>query len=435
MSQVSRVRTCRTNKPRRVWITGVGVVSPVGVGRERFWDGVLAGRSGATALDDLPHGIPEELQSRVVARVNGDLPAPPGSFGGERTGWLARVAAVEAVADAGLWVPLSPSPSYTGLDGLVVGTAVGATAAMESSFLAMDPGGEFEPSTIRSTIPASLWDQVTFDDIQQDLSTLFGIGSNAVTISTGCTSGIDAIGHGYELVRDGLATSVLAGASDAPITPIVFAVFDVIGALSRRNHDPAGASRPFDRDRDGFVLGEGAAFLVLEDREHAIGRGVVPYAEITGFASMSNAYHMTDLPSDGLALSECFERALSDAGFGPEDIDHVSAHGSSTPQNDICETNAVKAVLGKHSKSITVNSLKSIVGHALGASNAIEIAACALSLHHQRHHPTINLQSPGEGCDLDYVPNRSRAARIRNIAKLSNGFSGIHSTMLLSQVT
>ena len=417
----------RIESQRRVWITGLGVVSPVGVGRVDFWSGIVGGKSGTTALESLPHGIPEELQSRVVAQVH-EVSDVPDDYPGDRNAWLARLAAVEAASDAGLY-PSRLRASRHGIDGLAVGTAVGATAAMETSFLAMDREGEFD----LAAGPGSLWSQVTFDDIQHDLSALFGLKENAYTISTGCTSGIDAIGHGFEMVRDGWARTALVGASDAPITPIVFAVFDVIGALSRRNDEPQSASRPFDRDRDGFVLGEGAAFLILEERDHAISRGATPYAEIGGFASMSNGYHMTDLPPDGAVLSECFERALDDSGLRPDEIDHVSAHGSSTPQNDICETNAIKSVLGVRSDEVTVNSLKSMVGHALGASNAIEIAACALSLRHQVHHPTINLSRPGEGCDLDYVPNAARRARIRNIAKLSNGFSGIHSTMVLSE--
>jgi 3-oxoacyl-(acyl-carrier-protein) synthase len=225
--------------------------------------------------------------------------------------------------------------------------------------------------------------------------------------------------------------SAIAVGTDAPICPVVLAAFDVIGALSCRNDDPTRASRPFDRDRDGFVLGEGAAALCIEEREHAIARGARIYCEIDGYSSVNNRYHMSDLPDDGLALAECICIALEDAKVSPKDVAHVNAHGSSTPQNDICETNAIKRALDKHAFAITVNSLKAMTGHALGASNTIEIAACALSLYHRWHFPTMHLDNPSKGCDLDYLPYRGRRTVQGHILKLSNGFSGIHSAIVL----
>jgi len=225
---------------------------------------------------------------------------------------------------------------------------------------------------------------------------------------------------------------VLAGAGEAPVCPVVYAAFDSIGALSTRNDDPASASRPFAKDRDGFVLGEGACMLVVEDYERAKARGARIYAELLGFASVSNAFHMTDLPADGAALARCMSLGLADAALQPEAIDAVNAHGSSTPQNDVCETNAIKAVLGERKAGqVPVNSLKSMVGHALGASNAIEIAACAMAIQDQYMFPTINFGSAGDGCDLDYVPNQGRGAPIGALLKLSSGFSGVHSALVM----
>jgi 3-oxoacyl-(acyl-carrier-protein) synthase len=212
----------------------------------------------------------------------------------------------------------------------------------------------------------------------------------------------------------------------------VFAAFDVIGALTQRNWDPEHASRPFEAERDGFVLGEGAALLLLEEREQALRRNARIYAEIVGFASVSNAYHMTDLPPDGTALAMCVRLALDDANLKAEEIDHVNAHGSSTPQNDICETNALKLSLGHHVHEVPVTSLKSMIGHALGASNAIEVAAAALCIAHQFVYPTANLDQPAPGCDLDYVPKCGRAHTLDHVLKVSNGFSGVHSALVLA---
>jgi 3-oxoacyl-(acyl-carrier-protein) synthase len=299
---------------------------------------------------------------------------------------------------------------------------------MEASFLQMDRGGCLD---VRRT-PADLMRQMSFNSMAYELAAASGCQGPVLTISTGCTAGLDAIATGFDLIRSGEADVALTGSSEAPLTPVVFAAFDVLGALTKHNSDPEHASRPFDRDRDGFVLAEGAAFVLLEERGRALQRGAHIYAELEGFASVSNSYHMTDLPADGAALAECIRLAMKDAGIGPGDIDHINAHGSSTRQNDLCETNAIKKALGRRAQQITVNSLKSMVGHALGASNAIEIVACALSLANQHLFPTTNLDFPDDECDLDYVANQGRPARLRHLIKLSSGFSGIHSAAVLT---
>ncbi|HEV7239542.1 MAG TPA: beta-ketoacyl-[acyl-carrier-protein] synthase family protein [Thermoanaerobaculia bacterium] len=406
---------------KRVVITGIGPVTPIGIGRDELWRNAVRGRSGTSALTDLPLDFPiDTLRSRVVARV-------PLTFdGGEpRQLSLARHAARLAMRDAGLTTLAGDGSA------VVVATAVAATTEMEAMYLALwDREGDDALHETRAAHP--LVPLLSFHTMAHELAAEWQCDGMVLTSATGCTAGLDAIGVAFELIRGGDADIILAGAAEAPITPVVFAAFDVIGALTRQNHRPANASRPFDAARDGFILGEGAAMLVLEERQHALARGAHVYSEITGFASLSNGYHMTDLPADGSALAECIVAAMDDAALFPDDVDHVNAHGSSTPQNDVCETNAVKRVLGSRARDITVTASKSMTGHALGASNAIEIAACALSLERGFVLPTINFDCAGDGCDLDYVPNHARPALLRNLLKLSNGFSGIHSVMTMA---
>ncbi|WP_223642382.1 beta-ketoacyl synthase [Corallococcus sp. EGB] len=410
-------------KRRRVVITGVGPVSPVGVGRRDFWNSIREGRSGTTALTGLPGAFPvETLRSRVVGRIPDALLPEDARRHTDRRGLLAEVALDLALADARL-------RDVRGLrSALVMGNAVGAPIDVEAAFLRRARGeAAHEP-------PAALHRRLSFHTVADELAARCGCEGLVLTVSTGCTASLDAISAAYDLVRTGVADVALTGSAEAPLTPMVFASFDVIGATTRRNDIPTAASRPFDRHRDGFVLAEGAALLVLEEREHALSRGAPILAEVTGFASSSNAYHMTNLAADGQSLAHCLRLALADANLPPDAVDHVSAHGSSTPQNDLCETNAIKAVLGAHAHAITVNSLKSMLGHALGASNALEVSACALSLHHQFHFPTLNLDEPGEGCDLDYLARRGRPAACAHLVKLSNGFSGIHSALVMAAV-
>lgn len=409
---------------RRVVLTGLGPVTPVGVGRENFWRAISAGLSGTRSLLELPHSFPiDSLRSRVMADVNDKwLTAKEDQCDCGRQFRLGRLGFRLAMNDAG----------YEDLCGcrasVVLGSAVGGTTEMEASFLQMDQGTHLD----LSRRPADLMRQMSFHTMAHELAAASGCDGPVLTISTGCTAGLDAIATGFELIRSGEVDVALTGSSEAPLTPVVFAAFDVLGALTKRNFDPEHASRPFDRERDGFVLAEGAAFVLLEERSHALERGAHIYAELRGFASVSNSYHMTDLPADGAALADCIRLAMDDAGISPEDVDHINAHGSSTKQNDLCETNAIKSALGPRARKITVNSLKSMVGHALGASNAIEIVGCALSLANQHLFPTINLDLPDDECDLDYVPNKSRGANLRNLIKLSSGFSGIHSAAVMS---
>lgn len=411
-------------RKRRVGITGIGPVTPIGTGRAVFWEAAKTGRNGLRSLTDLDaFPVTENVRSRIVAAVSSaDLPDI--GFTKARLPAMCQRAFELAWSDAGMGTDYDPLELA-----IVVASAVGATAAMERSFLMMDQGNELDPGRA----PADLLAQVSFHTLAHGIAEQLNAEGPVLTVSTGCTAGIDAIGIGAELIRSGRAGTVIVVAAEAPIAPIVYASFDSIGALSTRNHEPSCASRPFDKDRDGFVLAEGACAIVLEDLERARDRKAYVYAEVSGYASVSNAYHMTDLPADGAALSRCIRECLTDAALQADAVGLVNAHGSSTPQNDICETNAIKDALGTAKAYRTpVNSLKSMVGHALGASNAIEIAACALAIEHQFAFPTINFERPGVGCDLDYVPNTGRSAHIEHLLKLSSGFSGIHSALVLS---
>jgi minimal PKS ketosynthase (KS/KS alpha) len=251
-------------------------------------------------------------------------------------------------------------------------------------------------------------------------------------ISTGCTSGLDSIGHATGLIADGTADVALAGATDAPISPITVACFDAIKATSPNNEDAGHASRPFDRDRDGFVLGEGAAVFVLEEAAHARRRGAPVYAEITGFANRSNAFHMTGLKPDGREMAEAIRVAMHRARTAAGDIDYINAHGSGTRQNDRHETAAFKRSLGPRAYQVPVSSIKSMVGHSLGAIGSIEVAACALAIRDQIVPPTANLHHRDPECDLDYTPLRAREHPIRNVLTVGSGFGGFQTAMTLA---
>jgi 3-oxoacyl-(acyl-carrier-protein) synthase len=407
---------------RKVVVTGLGVVSPIGVGKKSFWSAVKRGDNGVIPIATSLLQILPGLRTRSVASVS-DCWLRHAKSNEARVERLGAIAFHQALEDAML-LNLEDVSS-----GIVFGTAIGDTVGMEHNFVAADQCGNLD----FAKVDVNLFNTMHFHPTAAELARSSRCDGPTIVVSTGCTAGIDAFGIAFDLIRGGQVELAVCGASDAPLTPVVFAAFDALGALSRRSDDVCHASRPFDLNRDGFVLGEGAAALVLEEREHALRRGVTIYAEVSGFSSLSNGYHMTDLPSDGKALARCFEQAILDSRVDIEEIDHVNAHGSSTKQNDVCETNCIATVLGNHVRDVSVNSLKAMIGHALGASNAIELVACALSLHEQFAFPTVNLDYPDPECYLDYVANRGRQRRIRHLAKLSNGFSGIHSTAILSR--
>jgi len=308
---------------------------------------------------------------------------------------------------------------------------VGATTSLDREYAVVSNGGQTWSVDHTYAVP-HLYDYFVPSSFAAEIAVEVGAEGPVTVVSTGCTSGLDTVGYAVGLIREGSADVMVAGATDAPISPITLACFDAIKATSPRNDDPATASRPFDRSRNGFVLGEGSAILILEEFEHARRRGAHCYAEISGFATRSNAYHMTGLQPDGLEMAEAIRVALAEAHLPGERIDYVNAHGSGTRQNDRHETAAFKRSLGEHAYAVPVSSIKSMIGHSLGAIGSLEIAACALAIEHGVIPPTANLHEADPECDLDYVPLTAREAAVRSVLTVGSGFGGFQSAMVLT---
>ncbi|CAA9446070.1 MAG: Polyketide beta-ketoacyl synthase WhiE-KS paralog [uncultured Pseudonocardia sp.] len=412
---------------RRVVITGMGVMAPGGVGVENFWATLSEGRTvtrGITSFD------PSPFRSRVAAEIDFD-PAQHGLRPQEcrrmdRAAQLAVVAARQAVDDSGL-EPAGLDPHRVGV---TVGSAVGATTGLEQEYRVVSDDGRLELVDHGYAVP-HLYEHLVPSSFAAEVAWSVGAEGPAAVVSTGCTSGLDAVGHACELIREGAVDVMIAGATDAPISPITLACFDAIKATTPRNDEPERASRPFDATRNGFVLGEGAAVFVLEERESARRRGAVILAEIAGFATRSNAFHMTGLRPDGREMSEAIRSALDQARTDPTEIDYVNAHGSGTKQNDRHETAAFKTSLGEHARRTPVSSIKSMIGHSLGAIGSIEIAASVLAISHDVVPPTANLHTPDPECDLDYVPLTAREWRTDTVLTVGSGFGGFQSAMVL----
>ncbi|WP_457028536.1 beta-ketoacyl-[acyl-carrier-protein] synthase family protein [Kitasatospora sp. P5_F3] len=412
---------------RRVAVTGIGIVAPGGTGAPAFWELLTAGRTatrGITLFD------PAGFRSRIAAECDFD-PVASGLDAeqiarSDRYVQFALVAAAEAVRDAGLDVG-AEDPWRIGVS---LGTAVGGTTRLEQDYAEVSSSGARWDVDHRKAAP-QLHRAFSPSTLASAVAEQTGAHGPVQTVSTGCTSGLDAVGYAFQAIEDGRADVCIAGASDSPISPITVACFDAIHATSERNDDPAHASRPFDANRDGFVLGEGGAVLVLEELEHARRRGARVYCEIGGFATFGNAYHMTGLTQEGLEMSEAIDRALAHARVDSSDIDYVNAHGSGTKQNDRHETAAVKRSLGAHAYRTPMSSIKSMVGHSLGAIGAIELVACALALAHGVVPPTANYDSPDPECDLDYVPRTARSVPLRNVLSVGSGFGGFQSAVVL----
>ncbi|MFF7648085.1 beta-ketoacyl-ACP synthase II [Streptomyces canus] len=414
---------------RRVVITGLEVLAPGGVGSEAFWSLLSEGR---TATRGITFFDPSPFRSRVAAEIDFDAEAhglsPQEIRRMDRAGQFAVVAARGAVADSGLDLE-SHAPHRVGV---TVGTAVGATMGLDEEYRVVSDGGRLGLVDHRYAVP-HLYNHLVPSSFAAEVAWAVGAeGANAV-VSTGCTSGIDSIGYAIELIREGSADVMVAGATDAPISPITMACFDAIRATTPRHDEPERASRPFDSTRNGFVLGEGSAFFVLEELESARRRGARIYAEIAGYATRSNAYHMTGLRPDGAEMAEAIRVALEEARMNPEQIDYINAHGSGTKQNDRHETAAFKKSLGSHAYETPVSSIKSMVGHSLGAIGAIEIAASTLAMTHHVVPPTANLHEPDPECDLDYVPVTAREHRTDAVLTVGSGFGGFQSAMVLAR--
>ncbi|SNQ48497.1 putative Granaticin polyketide beta-ketoacyl synthase 1 [Frankia canadensis] len=414
---------------RRVVITGMGVRAPRARGRDAFWELLSAGR---TATRRISFFDPSPYRSQVAAEVDFDAAAeglrPAEIRRMDRATQFAVVCARDAVADSGLDLA-TVDPHRMGVS---LGSAVAAATSLEREYLVLSDSGRRWVMSPDQLSP-HMFDYMIPSVMPAEIAWTVGAEGPVAMVSDGCTSGLDSVGHAVALIREGSADVMLAGASDTPITPIVVACFDAIKATTTYNDDPAHASRPFDATRNGFVLAEGAAVFLLEELDAARRRGARIYAEVGGFANRCNAYHMTGLKADGREMAEAIRAALDEARLDATAVDYVNAHGSGTKQNDRHETAAFRRSLGDHAYQTPVSSIKSMVGHSLGAIGSVEIAASLLAIEHQTVPPTANLEVADPECDLDYVPKQAREHRIDTVVTVGSGFGGFQSAMVLTR--
>ena len=405
---------------RRVVVTGLGVISPVGNDVPTMWESLVNGRSG---VDYITRFDTSELATKFGAEVK-DFD-PKEYFGHREARRLDRftqfavVAAREALEDSGLEV----NEDNTWRIGVVIGSGVGGIGTIIEQVRVMDRRGPRRVSPFM--IPMML-----SDTAPGVVAITFGIRGPNMSVVSACATGTNAIGEAAAMVRRGAVDAMLCGGAEAGLLPIAIAGMNVMGALSTRNDDPQRACRPFDATRDGFVMGEGAAVLVLESLEHAQQRGAHIYAEVIGYGATADAFHITAPDEEGTGAAMAIRMALEDAGIAPEEVDYINAHGTGTVLNDKSETKAIKKALGEHAYRVAISSTKSMTGHLLGAAGALEAVACCLALEHGIIPPTINYEHPDPECDLDYVPNVARRAPLRTVMSNSFGFGG-HNACLI----
>jgi act minimal PKS ketosynthase (KS/KS alpha) len=413
---------------RRVAVTGIGVRAPGGGNTKEFWELISSGTSATRTITQFDAS---RFRSQIAAECDFDPVAdgltPQQIRRMDRVAQLAVAATREALVDSGAADGLDPERT-----GVSVGSAIGSTISLDREYNVLSDGGRKWLVDHEYAIP-HLFSYLVPTSLAAEVAWVAGAEGPVAVISTGCTSGIESVAHAARLIREGSADVMIAGATDAPVTPITVACFDAIKATSPRNDDPLHACRPFDLNRNGFVLGEGSAVLVLEELERARARGAHIYAELAGFGVRANAHHMTGLRSEGHEMAAAITSALAMAGRLPEDVDYVNAHGSGTKQNDRHETDAFKRSLGSHAYRTPVSSIKSMIGHSLGAIGAIEIAACALALEYGVVPPTANLHEPDPECDLDYVPLKAREAPLETVLTVGSGFGGFQSAVVLTK--
>lgn len=409
---------------RRVVVTGVGMVTALGLGSEETWRSLLGGVSGVGPITRFDAG---QFPTRIAAEVKNFDPSVFIERKEARkmdTFVHYAVAAAEfAVKDAAL-PRLEPPESEKA--GVVIGSGIGGfrTIEVEHETLMNQGPKRVSPFFIPSSIVNLAAGQV---------SIRFGATGPNSAPCTACAAGSHAIGDSFKIIQRGDADVMITGGSEAAITPLAVAGFDALKALSTRNDEPERASRPFDRERDGFVLGEGAGILILEELDHARRRGAKIYAEVVGYGMSGDAHHITAPPPDGDGAVRAMRMTMRDAGVVPEQVDYVNAHGTSTPPNDRTETAAIRTVFGAHAYKLAVSSTKSMVGHLLGAAGAVEAGVVAMSIQRQKIHPTVNLDSPDSECDLDYVPHVAREMCIRYALSNSFGFGGTNACLLFKR--
>ena len=405
---------------KRVAVTGLGCVTPFGIGRHALFDALSAGRSAVSLVSSFDTS---EFKTKIAAEIKDFDPDP--YFPKSETRRMDRFTQFAAVAakDALLDAEIDMNHLDKSRAGIVLGSGFGGiTTTLEQHKTLIERGARrVSPMCVPMMIP---------NMAAGNLAILFGLRGPNETISTACASSSHAIAAAFRMIQSGKADLMICGGSEAPVNPLILAAFSSMNALSKRNDEPEKASRPFDKERDGFVLGEGAGILVLESFEHAKARKAAVYAEIAGAGSSADAYHITSPDPDGLGAASAMRAALADAGITPDKISAVTAHGTGTVANDPTETKALKSVFGEHAYKIPVNSIKSMLGHALGAAAALEAVSAVSSMMTGLIPPTINLDSPDPECDLDYVPNVARKAALKYVMTDSFGFGGQNSVLI-----
>lgn len=408
---------------KRVVITGIGLITPVGLTTEESWKSLLEGRSGIGPITKFDSNAYDVRFAGEVKSFLADSFVPKKEQKKMDTFIQYSVACTHmALQSSGL--PLTPEVIET--TGVMIGSGMGGLPLIEEAFqknLEKGPS-RISPFFIPSVITNMASGQVSIQ---------WGFQGVGYSVTSACATGAHSIGEAYRYIRDGISTCMIAGGTESTVCPLAIGGFAAMRALSTKNENPQGASRPFDRDRDGFVLSEGCAVLVLEEYEFAKKRGAPIICEVRGYGTSSDAYHMTSPAPEGAGAAKAVVRALADAELNPDQIQYVNAHGTSTPVGDELETLALKKVFGEHSRKLMVSSTKSMMGHTLGAAGAIEASICALSLRDQKVPPTINLDNPSPGCDLDYVPKQARDARLENVVNNSFGFGGTNACLVLSR--
>jgi 3-oxoacyl-[acyl-carrier-protein] synthase II len=409
----------KVDRDRRVVVTGLGLISPLGTGVEKNWEALMAGRSGIVPItrfdtSDFPTKFAGEIpdfnpldwiEKKDVRKMDLFIQYAMG-------------AAEQAMQQSGLRITEDNADNV----GVLVGVGIGGLCTIEENHMI------FLESRLKRITPFFI-PKLISNLAPGQISIRYGARGANFSTTSACASGSHAIGEAYRMIRAGYLDAAITGGAEAAITSLGVGGFIAMRALSTRNDNPTAASRPFDRERDGFVMAEGAASLILEERESAIARGAKILAEVVGYATNADAYHITSPSPDGQGAAKCMQRCLEDGGLDPNEVDYINAHGTSTPQGDVAETHAIKHVFGEHAARIAVSSTKSMTGHTLGAAGAIESAYTVLAILNSAIPPTINYEYPDPECDLDYVPNRSRPAKIRLALKNSFGFGGTNTTV------
>jgi 3-oxoacyl-[acyl-carrier-protein] synthase II len=408
---------------KRVAITGVGMITPLGTGNKKSWEGLIEGRSAVRKITHFnPDGFPCQIAAEVPDFEIDDFIDLKEQKKMDRFIHLGLAAATIAMEDSGLKI----TGGNADRTGVIVGAGMGGLPAIERYSQILNEKGHkrITPFFIPMTI---------INLTSGQISIRFGAKGPNSAVATACASGTHSIGDAFKLIQNGVADAMIAGGTESVITPLGITGFSSMKALSTRNLEPEKASRPFDKDRDGFVMGEGSGILILEELGHALKRNARIYAEIIGYGLNSDAYHITSPSPNGEGATKCMAAALKDGNLQPEEINYINAHGTSTKYGDELETTAIKKVFDKHAYQLCVSSTKSMIGHLLGASGGVEAAICTLSIFNKIAPPTINLENPDTGCDLDYVPLKARSLDINMAMSNSFGFGGTNACILFKR--